>query len=376
MKILLAGGGSGGHFYPLIAIVQEINKLVDARKLVESKYYYMADSKYDEEALFEYKIEYRHIYAGKLRNYVSLKNISDLFKTIAGLLGAVWEMFKIYPDVVVSKGGYASFPSVFAAKILGVPVVIHESDSIPGRVNLFAGKFAKRVAVSYEEAAKYFPEEKVALTGVPIRRELLSATKVGAREYLHLEVDLPVIMVVGGSQGARAINEVILDILPDLLERYQIIHQVGSLNVDEIKAKIPVLLANSQHKERYKMFGFLGPRALSMSAGVSSLVITRAGSTFLFEIAAWGRASIVIPIPSEVSRDQYRNAFNYARAGAGVLLEEANLTPHVLLSEIERIMGNSEVREQLESHAKAFARPDAARKIAEVVLDIVLAHEQ
>ena len=256
MKILLAGGGSGGHFYPLIAIVQEINKLVDARKLVESKYYYMADSKYDEEALFEYKIEYRHIYAGKLRNYVSLKNISDLFKTIAGLLGAVWEMFKIYPDVVVSKGGYASFPSVFAAKILGVPVVIHESDSIPGRVNLFAGKFAKRVAVSYEEAAKYFPEEKVALTGVPIRRELLSATKVGAREYLHLEVDLPVIMVVGGSQGARAINEVILDILPDLLERYQIIHQVGSLNVDEIKAKITVLLANSQHKERYKMFGF------------------------------------------------------------------------------------------------------------------------
>ncbi len=376
MKILLAGGGSGGHFYPLIAVVQEINAIVEAKRLVEPKYYYMADAPYDEKTLFEYNIEFRKISAGKLRTYFSVKNFFDIFRTAFGILGATWQMFRIYPDVVVGKGGYSSFPTMVAARLLGIPVVIHESDSIPGRVNLYAGKFAKRIGISYEEAAEFFPKGKTALIGVPVRKELRTVSKVGAREYLKLEPDLPVILVVGGSQGAQAINDVLLDSLPQLLEKYQVLHQAGWQNLNEIKARLPIVLANSTHQDRYKLFGFLGPSALSMAAGVSSLVITRAGSTFLFEIAAWGLPSIVVPIPREVSRDQHRNAFNYARTGAGVLLEEANLTPHVLISEIERIMSNPELRQQLALHTQAFAKPDAARKMAEVVLDIVLAHER
>lgn len=376
MKILLAGGGSGGHFYPLIAVVQEINSIVEERRLVEPKYYYMGDSPYDEKTLFEYNIEYRRVIAGKLRNYFSIRNYFDIFKTAFGVLGAIWQMFRIYPDVVIGKGGYSSFPAMVAARILGIPVVIHESDSIPGRVNLYAGKFAKKIAISYEEAASYFPKDRTALTGVPIRRELLGVTRVGAREYLRLEKDIPVILIVGGSQGAQVINEVILDALPEFLKKYQVLHQSGTENVEEIRTRLPVILANCEHKERYKLFGFLGPSALSMAAGVSSLVITRAGSTFLYEIAAWGLPSIVVPIPKGVSRDQHRNAFNYARTGAAVLLEEGNLTPHLLLSEVDRIMSSPEIRQQLATHAKAFAKPDAAKKLAEAVLDIVLSHER
>jgi UDP-N-acetylglucosamine--N-acetylmuramyl-(pentapeptide) pyrophosphoryl-undecaprenol N-acetylglucosamine transferase len=376
MKILLAGGGSGGHFYPLIAVVQEINAIVDAKRLVEPKYFYMGDSPYDEKTLFEYNIEYRHISAGKLRKYASVKNFFDIFSTAFGILGAIWQMFRIYPDVVVGKGGYSSFPTMVAARILRIPAIIHESDSIPGRVNLYAGKFAKRIAISYEEAAEHFPKERTALLGVPVRKELRAPIKVGAREYLKLERDVPVILVVGGSQGAQAINDVILDILPTLLTKYQVLHQAGAANIDEINKRLPVVLADSQLKSRYRLFSFLGPSAMAMAAGVSSLVITRAGSTFLFEIAGWGLPSIVIPIPKEVSRDQHRNAFNYARLGAGVLLEEANLTPHVLLSEIERIMSSPEIRQELATHALAFAKPDAARKMAEAILEIALSHEQ
>src|SRR3989338_1011233 len=372
MKILLAGGGSGGHFYPLIAIVQKLNSEIESRKLVEAKYYYMGDSPYDEKTLFEYNIEYRHTSAGKIRNYISFKNFFDLFRTISGILSALWQMFRIYPDVVVGKGGYSSFPALVAARILGIPVVIHESDSIPCRVNLFAGKFAKRIGVAYEGAAAYFPKDRTALVGVPIRRELENVTIVGAREYLKLEPNVPVILIVGGSQGAVSINDVVLDILPNLLDKYQIIHQAGNQNVSEIKVRLPVILINSPHKERYKLFGFLGPSALSMAAGASTLVITRAGSTFLFEIASWGLPSIVIPIPKDVSRDQYNNAFDYARSGAGVLLEQVNLTPHVLMSEIERIMDSAEIRQQLSTHAKSFAKPEAARKMAKGILDIVL----
>src|SRR3989344_5144904 len=313
MKILFAGGGSGGHFYPIIAIVQELNVIIEERKLVAPKYYYMADEPYDEKSLFEYNIEFRRISAGKLRLYFSWKNFFDIPKTILGIFTAIWKLFFLFPDVVVGKGGYSSFPTLIAARILRIPVIIHESDSIPGRVNKFGGKFAKRIAIAYEDAATYFPKDRTALIGIPIRRELQKPIHEGAYEFLKLEKEVPVIMILGGSQGSEAINDVIIDLLPELLEKYQIIHQVGSRNAEAIRERLTVVLANNMHKERYKMFGFLSASALSMSAGVARLAISRAGSTFIFEIASWGLPSIVIPIPREVSRDQHRNAFNYAR---------------------------------------------------------------
>jgi UDP-N-acetylglucosamine--N-acetylmuramyl-(pentapeptide) pyrophosphoryl-undecaprenol N-acetylglucosamine transferase len=373
MKILLTGGGTGGHFYPLIAVAEALRKVVKEEKLVDPTLYYMAPAKYDERALFENGIMYMPSYAGKVRRYFSLLNVTDAFKTTAGIVKALVAVWSIYPDVVFSKGGYVSFPVLLAARILHIPVVIHESDSHPGRVNLWAGKFAKRVAVSYKEAAEYFPQDKVAFTGNPVRKDLLEPIHQGAREYLKLDDPIPAITVLGGSQGSKRINESLIDILPELVKKYYVIHQTGKNNLDEMVNTAKVVLGESIHASRYKPFAYLNPLALRMAAGASSVVISRAGST-IFELALWKVPSIIIPIPEEISHDQKSNAFAYAASGACSVIEEVNLTPHVLSSEIDRIVEKPEVALAMKKGAEAFAHRDAADKIAREVIRIALEH--
>ena len=193
MKILLAGGGTGGHFYPIIAVAESIKKIVKGEKFVDVEMYFMSPSPYDERLLFENGILFKRSYAGKIRNYFSVKNIFDYVKTAVGVAKAVIDVWSIYPDVVFGKGGYASFPALFAAKLLKIPVVIHESDSKPGRVNAWAGKFAKRIAVSYESAAQYFPEGKVAHTGNPVRPEIMDPITNDHGKFFGLEDNSPAI---------------------------------------------------------------------------------------------------------------------------------------------------------------------------------------
>jgi UDP-N-acetylglucosamine--N-acetylmuramyl-(pentapeptide) pyrophosphoryl-undecaprenol N-acetylglucosamine transferase len=374
MKILFTAGGSGGHFYPIIAVAEAINDLVREKKLLEPTLYYAAPDPYDKELLLANNIQFVPTAAGKMRRYFSFLNVIDVFKTGWGILRSVLRIFFIYPDVVFGKGGYASFPMILAARIFKIPVVIHESDSVPGTVNKWAGTFAEKVAVSYPEAAEYFPKEKVALTGNPIRKSALIPQREGAREFLKLEANVPVILVLGGSQGAQAINEIILSALPQLVEKYQIVHQTGEGNIKEVSGRAKVALINSPHTERYKPFGYLGELAVRMSAGAANIIITRAGST-IFEIAAWGIPSIVIPLEGSASDHQTKNAFSYARAGGGVVIEQNNLTPGLLISEIGRILDNPELVRSMSEKARGFARVDAAKTIAQVLLDIALSHE-
>ena len=164
MKIVFTGGGTGGHFYPIIAVVQKVNEIIDHEKIIGAKLYYISNSPYDKEMLFENGLLYEEVSTGKMRTYFSFKNFSDIFKIVFGIINATFKLFSIYPDVVFGKGGYASFPTILAARLLRIPVVIHESDSAPGRVNKWAGRFAKRVAVSFREAGEYFPRNKVFLS--------------------------------------------------------------------------------------------------------------------------------------------------------------------------------------------------------------------
>lgn len=378
MKILFSGGGTGGHFYPIIAIAQAINQVIEKEKLVGVRLYFMSDSPYDERLLFENEITFKKASAGKLRKYFSLRNyFVDPFKTLWGIIVATWKLFWLYPDVVFGKGGYASFPALWAARILRIPVFLHESDSIPGRVNLIAGKWriVKRVAVSYPEAMAYFPESKTALTGNPIRKELLEPMKKGSHEYFGLEKDVPVIFIVGGSQGAQNINEVIVDSLPELVSKYQIVHSTGKDNFKDVASRAAFLLEKNEHKTRYKPYSFLDETASKMIAGAASLVISRAGST-IFEIAVWGLPSIIIPIPEEISRDQRKNAFAYARVSDAIVLEERNLSSSILISEINRVFGDLKLQELMKEGASKFAKKDAAIKIAEELIKLGLEHEK
>ena len=375
MKILLTGGGTAGHFYPLIAIAEELRRLAEEQKLLKPELFFMSTTPYDKTALFENDITFKGVSAGKARIYFSLLNIIDILKVAIGIVRALIAVYLIYPDVVISKGGYGSVPAVFAAKVLRIPLIIHESDAVPGRANMWASKFARRVAVSWPEAATFFPQEKTAVTGHPVRRAVMQSIQHGAHEYLHLEKGVPVIFILGGSQGAQRVNDTILEILPQLLLTYQVIHQVGLSNSKEVKNVSSVVLAKNQYANRYKIFGYLNNLAMQMSAGVASLVISRAGST-IFEIAAWGKPSILIPITETNGDHQRKNAYAYAREGAAIVVEEKNMTSSVLFSEIERLMSDEPLRAQMQGAARAFFKPGAAEKIAQEAIRIALGHEK
>ncbi len=377
MKIVFTGGGTGGHFFPLMAVAEEINDIVFKRNLVKPELFYVSNTKYDEMLLYQNGIEYKHVPAGKIRRYMSLKNGTDFFKTLIGLPTALSILFKIYPDVVFSKGGYASVPVVFAARVLRIPVFIHDSDAIPGRANLWAGNFASRIAVSYPESVQYFKKHPniVACVGNPVRKEITMPTTNGSHEYFNFSEDVPTILVMGGSQGAEHINNVLLQSISGLLNKYQVIHQIGKNNFDTFSKLMSVELEEHEHVKRYKPYPFLDTLELKNAAGCADIVISRAGSGSIFEIASWGKPSILVPIPENVSRDQRRNAYAYAETGATEVIEQSNFTPHVLQAEIDRIMSDEEILSKMRDGAKSFARPDAAHVIAEELIKIMLKHE-
>lgn len=374
MKILFTGGATGGHFYPIIAVAQALYEDAKDRKILSPKLYFMAPNQYNPRALFDNDIEFIQIPAGKVRRYFSLLNYLDAFKTFYGIIVATLNMYRIYPDVVFGKGGYGSFPALFAARLLKIPVIIHESDSMPGKVNAWAAKFAEKIAISYPDVAKYFDKSKVAFTGNPIRKEIMLPLSNGAKEFLNLEDETPVIAVLGGSQGSQNINDAVIDGINELVKKYQIIHQTGRKNFDIVDQTAKIILKDNEYAYRYHPFNYLNDLSLRMMAGSSSLIISRAGST-IFEIANWGLPSIIIPLSEKVSHDQVKNAFSYAHSGACVVIEEQNLNPHILLSEIDRIVNNQSIRDRMIQGAKQFSHIDAAKKISTVILETALAHE-
>jgi UDP-N-acetylglucosamine--N-acetylmuramyl-(pentapeptide) pyrophosphoryl-undecaprenol N-acetylglucosamine transferase len=375
MKILLTGGGTGGHFYPLMAIAEELNHIADEERIVNMKLYYMADKPFDKELLEEQFIKFIPITAGKLRVYFSFKNFIDIFKTGFGVIGALYKVFRLYPDVIISKGGYVAFPVLVAAKLLRIPTIIHESDTVPGRVSIWSGKFAAKIALSYPEAAAYFDSKKIAVTGQPIRRNFLHPSKDGAKEFFELPTNLPVIGIFGGSLGAKAINDAVVSIVPDLIKKYQIIHQTGAADYSDVTTEVRIALGDDTKRTRYKAFPFLNNVESKVFAGAVDIVVARAGSS-LFEIAAWGKPSIIIPYIHAHGDHQRKNAYHYARTGACVVIEEANLTPSVLRNQIESILEDKERYDAMARHAKEFFVPTAARMIATEALTIGLSHEK
>ncbi len=376
MKILFTGGGSGGHFYPIIAVAEKLREIVDAEKLVDVKMYYMSNSPYNQLVLDEVGLQYVEVPAGKMRIYFSIQNFFDMFKTISGVLIALWKMFLIYPDVVFSKGCYASFPALMAARILRIPVVIHESDSAPGRVTKWSAKFAERIAISYPDVAEILDPSgtRVAWTGQPMRSTITKPTLNGAREYLGLEAHTPVIFITGGSQGATIINDCVVQALPELVKKYQIVHQVGVKNFDEVKGTSGVVLKDSEHKNRYKPIAYLEVLGMKMAAGAANIVVSRAGST-IFEIATWGLPSVIIPISVSNGDHQRKNAYNYARAGACIVLEENNLHPVELIHAIDEIIEDKNKYDAMAASASKFAKTDAASIIARAVYEVADMHE-
>ncbi|KND49654.1 MAG: UDP-N-acetylglucosamine--N-acetylmuramyl-(pentapeptide) pyrophosphoryl-undecaprenol N-acetylglucosam [Parcubacteria bacterium C7867-008] len=377
MKIVFTGGGTGGHFYPIIAVAEAVQKIVAEERLLPPSLYYIAPTQYDEQALFENDIQFIKCPAGKVRRYFSVSNFTDAFVTLSGTFKAFFTLLKIYPDVVFSKGGFASVPTVLAAHLLRIPIIIHESDSKPGKANLLAAKYAYRIAVTFNSSIPMFPEKtraNIARTGIPIRAALAMPLPAGAAQELGLDANIPTIFILGGSTGSKKINEVVLQALPDLTSFANVIHQTGKDNFTEVEATAKVILGSSEHANRYHAFPFLGRDAMRMAAGAASLVVSRAGATSITEISLWHKPSILIPIPESVSHDQRTNAYAYAHTGAAEVLEEHNMTPHILASEARRITSDQNVWQTMANASMTFANADAAALIAKELIRIGMSH--
>jgi UDP-N-acetylglucosamine--N-acetylmuramyl-(pentapeptide) pyrophosphoryl-undecaprenol N-acetylglucosamine transferase len=378
MKIVFTGGGTGGHFYPIIAIAEAVRISARERDAIDPLLYFISTKPFDAEALFANNIAFIACPAGKMRRYFSLMNITDLFVTAWGTLRCFFILFRIYPDVVFSKGGYASVPTVLAAHFLRIPIIIHESDAKPGRANVLASRYAYRIGVAFDSVAEYLPlkaRPKVARVGIPVRAALAHPAVEGAKELLGLDADKPTVLILGGSLGSKRINDMVIGGLGDLIESMNIIHQTGKDNFKDVQAESSVILHNNPHANRYHSFPYLSADSLRQAASAADIIVSRAGSSTINEISLWGKPAILIPIPESVSHDQRTNAYAYARTGAAVVLEEENMTPHVLVSEIHRILTTGDLAKDMSSKGATFANPNSARTIAEELIAIGLSHD-
>src|SRR3990167_3235146 len=268
MKVVLTGGGSGGHFYQLVGVAGGLGGITKEKKLIEPELIYLGPEPFDSAALLEHEITYRSSAAGKLRRYPSIRNVFDLFKTAWGILSSLVQLFRLYPDVIFSSGGFAAFPTLYAARILSIPVVIYDADAAPGRVSLWSASFARWIAIAHPDAAEQFPKKhlpRIARTGHPIRKEIEGVSREGGHEFLKLDPVVPTVFMLGGSSGARTMNETLLDALPTLVERYNVVHQTGHANLDEVQGVAGVILKNSRNASRYRAFGLLNTLALRMT---------------------------------------------------------------------------------------------------------------
>jgi len=359
MKILFAGGGTAGHIFPIISIIREIKRNHPDKKI---QFFYIGPKdRFVFSLLLQEGVEIRTILAGKIRRYFSFKTIIDiLFKIPIGILQAFFHIFVISPDLIFSKGGYGSIPTVIAGWILLTPIFIHESDSVPGLANKIAAKFALEIFTAFPvERTKDLPSNKMIAVGNPIREEILKGSIKKAKEIFQLTKEKKTILVMGGSQGSQRINDKILIILPDLLKEFELIHQTGQLNYDQVKSEAEVVILK-RFRKYYHPFPFLNDEELACAYKSADLIISRAGAGSIFEIAAVGKPSILIPLEESAQNHQVKNAYIYAEKGAALVIEEANFRPHFLLERIKYLFSQEKKLKEMREKALEFARPNAA----------------
>ncbi len=369
MKILFTGGGTGGHVLPIIGITREILRIYPQEKI---QFFYIGPKdEFGEIFLSHEGIKVKRVLSGKIRRYRDWKSISQnlvdcLFKIPVGVFQAFFYIFFLAPDLIFSKGGFGSLPGVIAGWVLQIPIFLHESDLTPGLANRFLSRFSLEIFVSFPKT-EWFPPKKMILVGNPIRREILEGSRERAKKLFKLSDKKPVILILGGSQGAQRINDKILEILSELLTNFELIHQCGEKNFKEVRAEAKVVITKDL-KEYYHLSPFLKEEELKHAYQAADLIVSRAGSGSIFEIAAVGKPSILVPLPEAAQNHQVKNAYSYAENEACLVMEEANFTPRFFLEKLKYFFAHPEELEKMQKGAKEFAKPLAAKITAEYLV--------
>ncbi|MCX6737524.1 MAG: UDP-N-acetylglucosamine--N-acetylmuramyl-(pentapeptide) pyrophosphoryl-undecaprenol N-acetylglucosamine transferase [Candidatus Parcubacteria bacterium] len=380
IKIILTGGGTGGHIYPLVAVARELNKIAKDNNLGISLIY-IGPADYTTKSLLAEGVRIRPILAGKLRRYFSLVNLVDAFKTFLGLWQAFFWTFIYMPDAVFSKGGFGAFPISLIASLFHISFYEHESDTMPGLVNNLFKKSARKIFVSFRAALTYFPGGKTYLSGSPIRDNFYEPYNItNCKNEVGLKLDKPVVLFLGGSQGAQFINNLVIDSLEELLPECQIVHQTGPNNFEMTVQMAEVVFqgfgTEQSQKLDYHPVAFLdeqeltGLRSLYKVLGSADLVVTRSGSGSIAELSAMGKPMILIPLSNASQNHQWKNASAVANEGAGIILEQENLKSNTLTQTIINLLHSPDRLNLLAVKSKTLGldHKKAAQTIAETIV--------
>jgi UDP-N-acetylglucosamine--N-acetylmuramyl-(pentapeptide) pyrophosphoryl-undecaprenol N-acetylglucosamine transferase len=351
MKIVIVSGGTGGHIYPGIAIAEEIK----AREARAEILFLGSREGLEKELLRKAGYELKLIKSRALLRKLSYKAISAPFVSAIGFFQALFILMKFSPKILISTGGYASLPAVLAAKFLGIPIFVHEQNVLPGAVNRFCKRFAKKVFLSFPESLQYIQGE---IVGNPVRRAIISAEKQSSRQRLNLEIDGKVILVMGGSQGSKKLNETVISSLSDLPSGTQLLHIIGNRDFGWVSRYL-----EGKKIDNYFPLPYLH-RHIAEALAAADLAVSRAGATAIAEFLARGLPMVLVPFPYAADDHQMKNGRAIAQAGAAIVVEDKDLTPEKFIS---LITDSSLDYDKMGKASRSLAKVDAAQRIVDYI---------
>lgn len=379
MRILAVGGGSGGHVTPVLAVIQEIKSKrpkAEIRFWCDRKFYNNAKNIF-KNANIDIPIDV--IMAGKLRRYhhlsflqhitwpsLIINNLFDSFLVLFGFIQSIFKLILWRPDVVFTKGGYVCLPVGFAAKLLNIPIVIHDSDAHPGLTNRILSKWAKFVATG--APLKYYPydKNKAKYIGIPISKDFYNFSSKDLDEAFSkwgISQDFPVLLVTGGGLGASRINDAVMAVLDKLLDFCSVILISGDSQYEQLSKIAP------KNKERFQLHAFIS-KGLPSLMGLSDIVVARAGATTALELAAMKKPTIFIPNAKLTGGHQLKNAKVYADSEAAIIINEDDLVkdPNIIVKTVKNLLINKNSMKNMSKKFEQFSRPNAAMEMAEIII--------
>lgn len=364
MRILFTGDSTPGDLSPIIAVYESLQKKWVPKKKGESLECLFMGMENDLLKTYLHQTNIQFFSLGKRDNEWK----SNISTSVLLFIKVLWPMFDYMPDVIFSKGGFVSLPIMLVGRIFNIPVIMHESDIFPSTWNVRASWFAKKIAVSYDKTLDFYNNTKTVVTGSPVSAAVAQGDRAESKKRLLINSDKPVLFIMSGGKGATQINKLILEVLPVLLEKYEIIHQCGMSDYNQMNTRVAKM--NVPNLEHYHLFPFL-KKSIAHAYAAADLVISRAGSTAVAEIIFIGKPSILIPLSVTESSSQIDNAFYYSEAGAALMLNEKNLKPSLFLNAINGLFGNKLKVLNMMRAAKKLSRPEASDLLAEEIIKLV-----
>jgi len=370
MRVLVSGGGTGGHIYPALAIATQLRTQHQAEIL-----FLGSDDGLENEIVPAAGFRLATVKAGKLRRYLSFKTITGVLRIPLGMIQAFRIVRKFRPDAAFTSGGYVAVPAALATRLNGVPLLLHQQDVPPNLSNRLAAPLATRISVAFADSLPYFPARKTLVLGNPIRQSMLdvrATTPQQARTSLGFDAATPLLLVTGGSQGARHLNQIVCHALPQHLAHCQVLQISGKDLYNETRSLANSVLADQDEalQQRYRLVPYLNEE-MPLAMQAADLVLCRSGASTLTELAILGKPSILVPLPPAIgSSPQEANAAMFGRKQAALVILNDDLKPEILVERVKSILTSSTLLEAMSQAVSEFAKPEATQDITKEIIKI------